>query len=149
MSNPRNMIKKSLLLSTIMAAKDIRQWRAIVVASPWRSAAAALGRRSAPMLLIHTSEAAAAVNRALRDRRDFALYPFSRTLCSRNRAEARVLERRYSYLMPPTTVVTGAAGRIGRGVSASLRALGHRVVGIDVLPPPGRTARRNRRAAAP
>ena len=26
--------------------------------------------------------------------------------------------------MPPTTVVTGAAGRIGRGVSASLRALG-------------------------
>ena len=31
MSNPRNMIKKSLLLSTIMAAKDIRQWRAIVV----------------------------------------------------------------------------------------------------------------------
>ena len=38
--------------------------------------------------------------------------------------------------MPPTTVVTGAAGRIGRGVSASLRALGHRVVGIDVLPPP-------------
>ena len=38
--------------------------------------------------------------------------------------------------MPPTTVVTGAAGRIGRGVSASLRALGHRVIGIDVLPPP-------------
>ena len=31
MSNPRNMIKKSLLLSTIMAAKDIRQWRAFVV----------------------------------------------------------------------------------------------------------------------
>ena len=31
MSNPRNMTKKSLLLSTIMAAKDIRQWRAIVV----------------------------------------------------------------------------------------------------------------------
>ena len=31
MSNPRNMIKKSLLLSTIMAAKDIRQWRTIVV----------------------------------------------------------------------------------------------------------------------
>ena len=35
-----------------------------------------------------------------------------------------------------TTVVTGAAGRIGRGVAAALRAVGHRVVGVDVLPPP-------------
>jgi nucleoside-diphosphate-sugar epimerase len=38
--------------------------------------------------------------------------------------------------MAPTTVVTGAAGRIGRGVGAALRKLGHRVVGLDVLPAP-------------
>ena len=35
-----------------------------------------------------------------------------------------------------TSVVTGAAGRIGRGVAAALRGVGHRVVGVDVLPPP-------------
>ena len=29
MSCPQNMVKKSLLLATISAAKDIRQWKAI------------------------------------------------------------------------------------------------------------------------
>ena len=46
MSNPRNMIKKSLLLSTIMAAKDIRQWRAIVVRKNVMDDATAQGTRT-------------------------------------------------------------------------------------------------------
>ena len=32
----------------------------------------------------------------------------------------------------PTVLVTGIAGRIGRGVASSLRTLGHRIVGVDV-----------------
>ena len=35
-----------------------------------------------------------------------------------------------------TTVVTGAAGRIGGRVAAQLRKLGHRVVGVDLAPAP-------------
>ena len=35
----------------------------------------------------------------------------------------------------PTTVVTGAAGRLGGGIAAALRRRGHRVVGVDILPP--------------
>lgn len=38
--------------------------------------------------------------------------------------------------MPPTSVVTGAAGRIGGRVAARLRLLGHRVVGVDLAPAP-------------
>lgn len=33
-------------------------------------------------------------------------------------------------------VVTGAAGRIGGSVASTLRRLGHRVVGVDLRPPP-------------
>ncbi|KAL1523357.1 hypothetical protein AB1Y20_018301 [Prymnesium parvum] len=33
-------------------------------------------------------------------------------------------------------LITGAAGRIGSGVAASLRAAGHQVVGLDVVPAP-------------
>ena len=40
------MIKKSLLLSTIMAAKDIRQWRAIVVRKNVMDDATAQGTRT-------------------------------------------------------------------------------------------------------
>jgi len=38
--------------------------------------------------------------------------------------------------MPPTTLITGSAGRIGRGVGAALRKVGHRVIGVDILPAP-------------
>ncbi|WP_407664272.1 NAD-dependent epimerase/dehydratase family protein [Micromonospora parastrephiae] len=34
----------------------------------------------------------------------------------------------------PITVVTGAAGGIGRAVTAALTESGHRVVGVDVEP---------------
>ena len=32
---------------------------------------------------------------------------------------------------PPTTLVTGVAGRIGRGVASALRLAGHKIVGLD------------------
>ena len=31
MANPRQLVKKSMLLGTILASKDIRQWRQILV----------------------------------------------------------------------------------------------------------------------
>ena len=40
----------------------------------------------------------------------------------------------------PTTVVTGAAGRLGGGIAAALRRRGHRLVGVDIVQPPAEAA---------
>ena len=40
----------------------------------------------------------------------------------------------------PTTVVTGAAGRLGGGIAAALRRRGHRLIGVDIVQPPAEAA---------
>ena len=40
----------------------------------------------------------------------------------------------------PTSVVTGAAGRLGAGIAAALRRRGHRVIGVDIQQPPAEAA---------